>query len=71
MQVRFDKFVLDSESRELFRDSRLVPLSPKAFELLSILVAGRPKAISKAELQERLWPATLSPTPRRARSCGL
>ena len=58
MQVRFDGFVLDSESRELLRDSRLVPLSPKAFELLSILVAGRPKAISKAELQERLWPAT-------------
>lgn len=58
MQVRFDNFVLDTESRELHRDSRLVPLSPKAFELLSILVAGRPKAISKAELQERLWPAT-------------
>ena len=35
-----------------------MPLSPKAFELLSILVASRPKAISKAELQERLWPAT-------------
>ena len=35
-----------------------MPLSPKAFDLLCILVAGRPKAISKSELQERLWPAT-------------
>ena len=58
MQVRFGPFVLDSESRELLRDNQRVSLSPKAFELLSILVASRPKAVSKAELQERLWPAT-------------
>ena len=58
MQVRFEKFVLDSESRELLRDSHRVSLSPKAFDLLSILVTSRPRAISKAELQERLWPAT-------------
>ena len=58
MQVRFGPFVLDSESRELLRDTQHVSLSPKAFELLSILVASRPKAISKGELQEQLWPAT-------------
>jgi hypothetical protein len=38
MQVRFGPFVLDSESRELLRDGHRVSLSPKAFELLSILV---------------------------------
>ena len=58
MQVRFGPFVLDLESRELLRDSQRLSLSPKAFELLSILVASRPKAVSKTELQERLWPAT-------------
>src|SRR5687767_12877136 len=58
MQVRFGPFLLDPESRELLRDSQRVSLSPKAFELLSILVASRPKAVSKADLQERLWPAT-------------
>jgi DNA-binding winged helix-turn-helix (wHTH) protein len=58
VQVHFGPFVLDGESRELLRDGRRVPLSPKAFELLSILVASRPKAISKQELQEQLWPAT-------------
>ena len=58
MQVRFETFLLDSETRELLRDGHSVPLSPKAFELLSILVADRPKAISKSNLQERLWPTT-------------
>ena len=58
MHVRFGPFVLDSESRELLRDRHPVALSPKAFDLLSILVASGPKAISKGELQERLWPAT-------------
>jgi DNA-binding winged helix-turn-helix (wHTH) protein len=58
VQVRFGPFLLDSESRELLRDSSRVQLSPKAFDLLCILVAGRPKAISKRELQERLWPDT-------------
>src|SRR5580765_8078199 len=58
MQVRFDTFLLDSETRELLRDGHSVPLSPKAFDLLRILVADRPKAISKSDLQERLWPDT-------------
>ena len=58
MQVHFGRFVLDTESRELLRDGRHVSLSPKAFDLLGILVASRPKAISKRELQEQLWPAT-------------
>jgi DNA-binding winged helix-turn-helix (wHTH) protein len=58
MQVRFETFLLDSDTRELLRDGRTVPLSPKAFDLLSILVAARPKALSKSDLQERLWPDT-------------
>ena len=33
-------------------------LSPKAFDLLSILVSNGPKALSKNDLQERLWPGT-------------
>jgi DNA-binding winged helix-turn-helix (wHTH) protein len=58
MRVRFGTFVLDPDTRELLRDGAPVPLSPKAFDLLTILVAERPKAISKGDLQERLWPAT-------------
>ena len=58
MHVRFGPFVLDSESRELLRDRHPVALSPKALDLLIILVASRPKAVSKGELQDRLWPST-------------
>jgi hypothetical protein len=35
-----------------------IALSPKAYQLLQILVSERPKALSKMELQERLWPDT-------------
>jgi DNA-binding winged helix-turn-helix (wHTH) protein len=58
MRVRFSPYVLDLESRQLLRGEDVVHLSPKAFELLSILVADRPKALSKSDLQERLWPGT-------------
>jgi DNA-binding winged helix-turn-helix (wHTH) protein len=58
MRVRFGPFVLDSEARELLREDVPVPLSPKAFDLLSLLVAHRPKAMAKSDLQDRLWPST-------------
>ena len=58
MRVRFDPYVLDLESRQLLRGDDVVHLSPKAFDLLSILVSDRPKAFSKSDLQERLWPGT-------------
>jgi DNA-binding winged helix-turn-helix (wHTH) protein len=58
MRVRFGTFVLDSETRELLRGDVPVPLSPKAFELLCVLIAHRPKAMAKSDLQERLWPTT-------------
>jgi TolB-like protein/DNA-binding winged helix-turn-helix (wHTH) protein/Flp pilus assembly protein TadD len=58
MQVSFGDFVLDPDSRELRRGSEPVRLSPKALQLLEILVTSRPKAVSKTELQTRLWPDT-------------
>jgi hypothetical protein len=35
-----------------------VHLSPKAFDLLMLLVENRSRAMSKAELQDKLWPST-------------
>ena len=35
-----------------------VPLSPKAFQLLELLLDRRPEAVAKTELLERLWPET-------------
>ena len=56
--VSFGSFVLDPDTRELRRGSESVALSPKAFQLLAVLVANRPKALSKATLQQHLWPDT-------------
>ncbi len=58
MQISFGEFVLDLDSRELRRGAGPVRLSPKAFQLLEILATNRPKALSKADLQDRLWPDT-------------
>jgi len=58
VNVRFGEFTLDWDSRQLLRGGSPVHLSPKALELLRVLVESRPKAVSKAELHDRLWPAT-------------
>jgi DNA-binding winged helix-turn-helix (wHTH) protein len=58
VSVRFGPFVFDEPSRELTAHGRAVPLSPKAFELLALLLRERPRALSKAELRDRLWPDT-------------
>ena len=58
MRIRFGPFILDLDTRQLMRGSREIHLEPKAFDLLAALVRDRPKVLSKAALQERLWPAT-------------
>ena len=58
MRVRFNDFVLDTDRRELLRGESRVPLRPKALQLLEVLIAQRPKAVSQQELSDRLWPET-------------
>lgn len=58
MATRFDGWTFDPETRELRSGSRVVALTPKAFELLDALLARRPSAVSKVELHDRLWPKT-------------
>jgi DNA-binding winged helix-turn-helix (wHTH) protein len=55
---RFDDFTLDSGTRRLLSDEQELHLSPKAFDLLITLIENRDRAISKAELQQKLWPST-------------
>jgi DNA-binding winged helix-turn-helix (wHTH) protein len=58
MRIGFGDFIFDSETKELLRQDRSVSLSPKAFQLLEILIESRPKALSKSQLHDRLWPKT-------------
>ena len=53
----FEDFVLDLDTHELVRAGTPVSISPKAFQLLGILVKNHPNALSKTELQNRLWPS--------------
>lgn len=56
MRVAFGDCTFDGETRELFRKERPVHVSPKAFRLLELLLEGRPRALSKAEIHEKIWP---------------
>ena len=58
MPLQFGPWIFDGESRELLGPEGAVHLSPKAFELLGALLESRPRALSKAELRDRLWART-------------
>lgn len=59
MTARFGRFTLDSESRQITHDAKGgVHLTPKAFDLIALLIAEAPRVVRKAELHERLWPGT-------------
>ena len=57
-RLHFDRFTLDTGTRELMADGGIVHLSPKAFDLLEILVQKRPEAVPRAELEKRIWRST-------------
>lgn len=48
----------DVWSRTLERGEEALHLTPKAFEVLRILIEARPRVVPKAELMGRLWPET-------------
>jgi DNA-binding winged helix-turn-helix (wHTH) protein/TolB-like protein/tetratricopeptide (TPR) repeat protein len=54
----FGPFRLDPSERSLLRDGKAVPLTPKAFELLVLLVENPGHLLKKDELIERVWPNT-------------
>jgi DNA-binding winged helix-turn-helix (wHTH) protein len=58
VKFAFGDCVLDGDRRELYRAGAPVPLTPKAYDFLELLVRERPRALSKAEIRDRLWPAT-------------
>src|SRR5262245_65964049 len=58
MRFEFDDLTFDSDARQLWSGGNEVRLSPKAFDLLALLIARRPKAVSKADIREHLWPGT-------------
>jgi DNA-binding winged helix-turn-helix (wHTH) protein len=59
MQIRFeDDCLIDTDRRQVSRAGQDVGLSPKAYELLRLLIEARPKAVAKETLYRELWPHT-------------
>jgi len=56
MAYEFGPFRLEPEERRLTRGGEAIPLTPKAFDLLVILVEQPERLLKKEALMERLWP---------------
>jgi eukaryotic-like serine/threonine-protein kinase len=52
----FGPFHLDLPRRQLLRGSEVVALTPKAFDLLQVLVTHADRVVEKDELMRRIWP---------------
>lgn len=55
MRYRFSHFTLSPQERLLLRDGQEVPLIPRYFDLLLLLVERRHEAVHRNEIFERVW----------------
>lgn len=55
---RFGEFTVDGDQRVLLQNGKPLPLTPKVFDTLLILVNNSGRIVEKEELMSRLWPDT-------------
>lgn len=55
MRVRFADCIIDDTTRTLVRGGEAIHLTPKAFDVLALLIAERPAVLTKEQLLERVW----------------
>jgi len=55
----FGPYRLDKSERLLLRGDDVVPLTPKAFEMLVVLIDSSGHVLTKDELMTRVWPETI------------
>jgi len=56
MKLAFGDCILDLTARQLSRGGRIVPLEPKMYQLLEVLIQRRPAVVTNEQLDEILWP---------------
>src|SRR6266851_3427985 len=54
----FGQFRVDSDERLLLRNGTVVPLPPRVFDTLLLLVRNSGRALDKDALMKELWPET-------------
>jgi DNA-binding winged helix-turn-helix (wHTH) protein/Tfp pilus assembly protein PilF len=57
-QYEFGPFRLNARRRVLLRDGHQVPLTPKAFDILTLLVSHHGRVVEKGEILDAVWPGT-------------
>src|SRR5947208_1903450 len=55
----FGSYSVDESGRLLLRGDEVVPLTPKAFEMLLVLLESSGHVLTKEELIKRVWPDTI------------
>ena len=58
ISYEFGPFVVDSRERVMRRDGKLVPLTPKVFEILMVLIQNPGRILTKDEMMQQVWPET-------------
>jgi len=58
MVQAFGECVFDRERRELARRGTIVHCGPKLLALLEVLLDAAPRAVTKAEIHQAIWPGT-------------
>jgi DNA-binding winged helix-turn-helix (wHTH) protein/tetratricopeptide (TPR) repeat protein len=58
VMYEFGPFRVDTRERRLLRDGEVVPLTPKIFDILLVLVQHSGHILSKDELMKLVWPET-------------
>src|SRR5690348_2009947 len=53
---RFGDFIVDTDQKLLLRQDKELPLTPKLFETLLILVENSGRIVQKEQFMQRLWP---------------
>jgi TolB-like protein/DNA-binding winged helix-turn-helix (wHTH) protein/Flp pilus assembly protein TadD len=55
---RFGDFTIDASQKVLLRQGKPLPLTPKLFDTLLVLIENDGRIVEKDELMKRLWPDT-------------
>jgi DNA-binding response OmpR family regulator len=56
LSYEFGPFRLEPATRRLLREGEALPLTPKAFDTLLLLVQNRERVMEKEEVLRRIWP---------------
>ena len=71
LQYRFGDFCLDAAERRLFRCGVVIPLAPKVFDTLLMLVENHGHLIEKEAFMKTLWPDTFVGDDALARNISI